>query len=149
MLERGGNAMDAIIAADAALGVVEPVFGGIGGDLFALVYRAKTNQIYGLNASGWTPAGQTIEFEKNKGASTPLRGADAVNVPGAVSGWNELRRRFGKPRLRSRWPPRFTWPRKASPSRNRSQSSLRPKRSPFAMCLAMPALTCRVDAPRP
>src|SRR3954452_7310355 len=82
MLERGGNAMDAIIAADAALGVVEPIFGGIGGDLFALVYEAKRNQLYGLNASGWTPAGQTIEFEKKKGASTPLRGADAVNVPG-------------------------------------------------------------------
>lgn len=96
MLERGGNAVDAIIAADAVLGVVEPVFGGMGGDLFALIYDAKSQRIYGMNASGWTPAGQTIEFMKKKGVTGRIAGVDAVNVPGAVAGWDQMRRRFGK-----------------------------------------------------
>ncbi len=61
ILEMGGNAIDAAIAANAVLGVVEPMSDGIGGDLFAIVYEAKTGKLYGLNASGWAPTGLTIE----------------------------------------------------------------------------------------
>src|SRR5229473_7868148 len=62
ILERGGNAVDAAIATNAMMGVVEPMMNGIGGDLFAIVYDAKANKLYGLNASGWAPKGLTIEY---------------------------------------------------------------------------------------
>src|SRR5262249_19040430 len=62
ILERGGNAVDAAIATNAMMGVVEPMMNGIGGDLFAIVYDAKANKLYGLNASGWAPKGISIEF---------------------------------------------------------------------------------------
>src|SRR5271156_3026971 len=61
ILEEGGNAIDAAIAANATLGVVEPAMNGMGGDLFAIIYDAKTKKLYGLNASGWTPAGLTMD----------------------------------------------------------------------------------------
>src|SRR6201987_4891043 len=67
MLERGGNAVDAAVAANAMMGLVAPMSNGIGGDLFAIVYEAKTGKLYGLNASGWAPAGLTIEFLKKQG----------------------------------------------------------------------------------
>ena len=67
ILARGGNAVDAAVAANAAMGVVEPMMNGIGGDLFAIVYQAKSGKLYGLNASGWAPAGLSIEFLKSKG----------------------------------------------------------------------------------
>ena len=57
ILARGGNAVDAAVAANAAMGVVEPMMNGIGGDLFAIVYQAKSGKLYGLNASGWSPRG--------------------------------------------------------------------------------------------
>src|SRR5436853_7732527 len=97
MLERGGNAIDAAIAANAAMGVVAPMMNGIGGDLFAIVYEAKTGKIYGLNASGWAPRALTIEFLKNQGFhDMPARGVQSVTVPGAVDGWQKLLDRFGK-----------------------------------------------------
>ena len=68
ILERGGNAVDAAIAANATIGLMEPTGNGIGGDLFALVYEAKTGKLYGLNASGWAPSGLTPEFLRTKGA---------------------------------------------------------------------------------
>jgi gamma-glutamyltranspeptidase/glutathione hydrolase len=68
VLERGGSAVDAAIAANAALGVIEPMMNGVGGDLFAIVYNAKTKSLYGLNASGWAPKGMTIAYLKAKGA---------------------------------------------------------------------------------
>src|SRR5215831_17846035 len=64
VLSEGGNAVDAAIAANAAMGVFAPMANGIGGDLFAIVYEAKTGKLYGLNASGWSPAGLTPEFLK-------------------------------------------------------------------------------------
>src|SRR3974377_824424 len=61
VLEQGGNAVDAAIAANATLGVVEPAMNGMGGDLFAIIYEAKTGKLYGLNSSGWTPAALTLD----------------------------------------------------------------------------------------
>ena len=75
MLEQGGNAIDAAIAANAALGLMEPAMNGVGGDLFAIVYEAKTGKMYGLNASGWAPTGLTPEFLASKDIKTmPRRG---------------------------------------------------------------------------
>src|ERR1700760_1792631 len=98
ILARGGSAADAAIAANAALGVIEPMMNGVGGDLFAIVYEAKTKKLYGLNASGWAPNGMTIESLKAKGVvdEIPESGIESVTVPGAVAGWDALRRRFGK-----------------------------------------------------
>ena len=96
ILAEGGNAVDAAIATNAMMGLVAPMSNGIGGDLFAIVYDTKTNKIYGLNASGWAPAGLSVEFLRNKGInSMPYQGIHSVTVPGAVEGWAKLRERFG------------------------------------------------------
>jgi gamma-glutamyltranspeptidase / glutathione hydrolase len=97
ILARGGSAVDAAIAANAVLGVTEPMMNGMGGDLFAIYCDARTGQLYGLNASGWAPRGLTIEHLQAKGAtSMPLAGIDSVTVPGAVAGWHALHERFGR-----------------------------------------------------
>jgi len=97
VLARGGSAVDAAIAANAVLGVTEPMMNGMGGDLFAIYWEAKTGKLYGLNASGWAPRGLTIEHLKAKGAtSMPPAGIDSVTVPGAVAGWHALHERFGR-----------------------------------------------------
>jgi gamma-glutamyltranspeptidase / glutathione hydrolase len=97
ILARGGSAADAAIAANAVLGVTEPMMNGIGGDLFALYWDAKSGKLYGLNASGWAPRGLTIGHLKAKDAtSMPQSGIDTVTVPGAVAGWNTLHERFGR-----------------------------------------------------
>ena len=97
ILERGGSAVDAAIAANAVLGVTEAMMNGMGGDLFAIYWEAKTRKLYGLNASGWAPRGLTIEHLKSKGATAmPVAGVDSVTVPGAVAGWHALHERFGK-----------------------------------------------------
>lgn len=97
ILEQGGNAIDAAIAVNAMMGLVAPMNDGIGGDLFAIVYEAKTGKLYGLNASGWAPKGLTAEYLRGKGLTRmPQRGIDAATVPGAVKGWEALRARFGK-----------------------------------------------------
>ncbi|MFZ1203269.1 MAG: gamma-glutamyltransferase [Candidatus Acidiferrales bacterium] len=100
ILARGGNAIDAAVATNAVMGVVEPMMNGMGGDLFAIVYDAKTQKLYGLNASGWAPAGLTIEFLKSKGITEmPQDGIQSVTVPGAVDGWSKLLARFGTRKL--------------------------------------------------
>jgi len=97
VLRRGGSAVDAAIAANAVLGVTEPMMNGMGGDLFAIYWDAKSGELYGLNSSGWAPQGLTLEHMKSKGATKmPLRTIDSVTVPGAVAGWNALHERFGK-----------------------------------------------------
>jgi gamma-glutamyltranspeptidase/glutathione hydrolase len=97
ILERGGSAIDAAIAANAVLGVAEPMMNGMGGDLFAMYWEAKTGKLYGLNASGWAPAGLTIEYLKAKGVKEmPQSGIDSVTVPGVVDGWTKLHDRFGR-----------------------------------------------------
>jgi gamma-glutamyltranspeptidase len=88
ILQRGGNAVDAAIAANAVMALVEPHYNGIGGDLFAIYYEARTGKLYGLNAGGWAPAGLTPEFLRSKGiTSMPGSGIHTVTVPGAVAGW--------------------------------------------------------------
>jgi gamma-glutamyltranspeptidase / glutathione hydrolase len=100
ILERGGNAVDAAIAAHAVMTVVAPMWNGIGGDLFAIVYDAKSGKYYGLNASGWAPAAQSIERLRQKGLrDMPVRGIEPVTVPGSVDGWQKLLDRFGKKKL--------------------------------------------------
>jgi len=100
ILERGGNAVDAAIATNAMMGVVEPMMNGIGGDLFAIVYDAKSNKLYGLNASGWAPKGLTIEFLQKQGLkSMPNQGVNSITVPGAVDGWQKLADKFGRKKL--------------------------------------------------
>ena len=97
MLELGGSAVDAAIAANAVLGVVEPMSDGIGGDLFAIVQEARTGKLHGLNSSGWAPAGLTLERMRARGLGTmPEDGILTVTVPGCVAGWEALHRRFGK-----------------------------------------------------
>ena len=98
ILAHGGSAVDAAIAANAALGVIEPMMNGVGGDLFAIIYDARTKKLYGLNASGWAPKSMSIEALKAKGIvnEIPETGIASVTVPGAVAGWDALRRRFGK-----------------------------------------------------
>jgi len=100
ILENGGNAVDAAIATNAMMGVVEPMMNGIGGDLFAIVYDAKADKLYGLNASGWAPKGLTIEFLQKQGLrEMPQAGINSVTVPGMVDGWQKLADKFGRKRL--------------------------------------------------
>ncbi|PYX34774.1 MAG: gamma-glutamyltransferase [Acidobacteria bacterium] len=97
VLRRGGSAMDAAIAANAVLGVTEPMMNGIGGDLFLLYWDAKSGKLYGLNASGWAPRQLSIDFLKKQGiASMPHEGIHSVTVPGAVDGWSKAHQRFGR-----------------------------------------------------
>lgn len=101
VLEHGGNAIDAAIATNAVMGVVEPAMNGIGGDLFVIFYEAKTGKLHGLNSGGWAPTGLTADFLKTKGLKQmPQRGIYSVTVPGAVAGWDALRAKFGTLPLR-------------------------------------------------
>jgi gamma-glutamyltranspeptidase/glutathione hydrolase len=96
-LKAGGNAVDAAIAANAVLAVVESTNCGLGGDLFAIVWDAKTKKLYGLNASGRSPRGLTLEeFQRLSVQRIPKYGPLPITVPGCVDGWAELQQRFGK-----------------------------------------------------
>ena len=96
VLKNGGNAVDAAIATNAAMGLMEPTSCGIGGDLFAIVYDAKTKKLYGLNASGPAPKNATLKlFRDKKLEFIPERGPLSWSVPGCVEGWDQLRRKFG------------------------------------------------------
>ncbi len=97
ILKAGGTAVDAAIAANAVLGLVEPTGNGIGGDLFAIVWDQKSGKLHGLNASGRSPHTLTLEwFRKNNITRIPALGPLPVSVPGCVDGWYELHRRFGR-----------------------------------------------------
>jgi gamma-glutamyltranspeptidase/glutathione hydrolase len=97
ILKQGGSAIDAAIAANAALGLMEPTSNGIGGDLFAIIWDAKTGTLYGLNASGRSPQSLSLEWFRENGHETvPPYGPLPVSVPGTVDGWFELHGRFGK-----------------------------------------------------
>jgi len=97
ILAKGGSAIDAAIAANAVLGVTEPMMNGVGGDLFLLYWDGKSGKLYGLNASGWAPKSLTIDFLKKQGITVmPDDGIQSVTVPGAVDGWAKAHERFGK-----------------------------------------------------
>src|SRR5437773_897170 len=101
ILKRGGNAVDAAIAANATLGLMEPVSNGIGGDLFAIVYGAKENKLYGINGSGRSPLGLSYEqmkaeLDKLKRKTISPQGMLPISVPGTVDAWAELHKKFGK-----------------------------------------------------
>lgn len=97
ILKQGGSAVDAAITANAMLGLMEPTGCGIGGDLFAIVWDAESRKLHGLNASGRSPKNLTLEyFQEKEYEYIPSFGALAVSVPGAVDGWFELHRKFGR-----------------------------------------------------
>ena len=101
ILKRGGNAVDAAIAANATLGLMEPVSNGIGGDLFAIVYSAKENKLYGINGSGRSPLGLSYEqmraeLDKLHRKTIPPRGMLPISMPGTVDAWSELHKKFGR-----------------------------------------------------
>jgi gamma-glutamyltranspeptidase/glutathione hydrolase len=104
ILKRGGSAVDAAIAANATLGLMEPVSNGVGGDLFAIVYSAKENKLYGINGSGRSPPGLSYDAMKSELAklhseTIPPRGMLPISVPGCVDAWAELHKKFGKLKL--------------------------------------------------
>ena len=104
ILKRGGSAIDAAIATNATLGLMEPVSNGIGGDLFAIVYSAKENKLYGINGSGRSPLGHSYEQMKSelaklKRETIPPTGMLPISVPGTVDAWAELHKKFGKLKL--------------------------------------------------
>ena len=96
VLQSGGNAIDAAVTAAAVLAVIEPSMNGIGGDLLALVYDAKTNRVYGLDSTGRSAHAATpAEYAKRGLTEMPTRGPLVVDVPGVVEGWHQLLSRFG------------------------------------------------------
>ena len=96
ILAKGGSAVDAAIAANAVLGVVEPMMNGIGGDLFVMYWDAKTGKLTGLNASGPAPRGLSADFLAKQGFQSIPSGIHSVTVPGAVDGWARMHEKFGK-----------------------------------------------------
>src|SRR6202049_5321552 len=101
ILKKGGSAVDAAIAANATLGLMEPVSNGVGGDLFAIVYSAKENKLYGINGSGRSPLGLSYEqmkaeLDKLNRKTIPPQGMLPISVPGTVDAWTELHKKFGK-----------------------------------------------------
>ncbi len=116
IMRQGGNAIDAAIAVNAALGLMEPTGNGIGGDLFAIVWDAKTQNLYGLNASGRSPLGLSREwFIENQHTSIPKYGPLPVSVPGTVDGWFELHERFGSLSMPQILAPAISYARKGFP----------------------------------
>src|SRR5579863_4507333 len=97
ILARGGSAVDAAIASNAVLGVVEPMMNGMGGDLFAIYWDAKTGKLTGLNSSGWAPEKLVPALMQQKGLhEMPATGILSVTVPGCVRGWEALHKKFGR-----------------------------------------------------
>ena len=104
VLKKGGSAVDAAIAANSTLGLMEPVSNGVGGDLFAIVYSAKENKLYGINGSGRSPLGLSYdqmkaELDKLHRKTIPPTGMLPISVPGTVDAWAELHEKFGKLKL--------------------------------------------------
>ncbi|MBN2814193.1 MAG: gamma-glutamyltransferase [Bacteroidales bacterium] len=116
ILKNGGNAIDAAIAANACLGLMEPTGNGIGGDLFAIVWDARNEKLYGLNASGRSPYELTLDYFKTNGfEKIPALGPLPVSVPGCVDGWFELHKRFGKLPMTSILQPTIDYAREGFP----------------------------------
>jgi len=116
ILKKGGNAIDAAIAANAVLGVVEPTGSGIGGDLFAIIWSADKNKLYGLNASGRSPRSLKLEYFRENGYEfIPSYGPLPVSVPGCVDGWFEMHDMFGKLPVKDILQPAITYAREGFP----------------------------------
>ncbi len=116
ILKQGGSAVDAAIAVNAALGLMEPTGNGIGGDLFAIVWDAKSKKLYGLNASGPAPKKLSLEyFQRNNLSEYPEFGPLPVTVPGAVAGWSELHKKFGKLPIKRLFKPTIAYAREGFP----------------------------------
>lgn len=116
ILKKGGSAMDAAIAANAMLGLVEPASCGIGGDIFAIVWDAAEEKLYGFNGSGRAPKSLTIEyFMDRKMKYVPLHGPLPISVPGCVDGWFNLHRKFGKLPMKEVLQPAITYGREGFP----------------------------------
>lgn len=124
VLRAGGTAIDAAIAANAVEGVVEPNMNGIGGDLFAIVWDAKTKKLYGLNASGRSPYGLTAShFKATNLSRIPINGPLSVSVPGCVDGWYELHKRFGKLPMKNLLAPAIQYARDGFPVHDEAADS--------------------------
>jgi len=116
ILKQGGSAIDAAIAANALLGLVEPTGSGMGGDLFAIVWDAKTKKLYGLNASGWSAKNLNLKYFKDKGyEKIPAYGPLPVTIPGCVSGWFDLHEKFGKLKMKEILKPAINYARNGFP----------------------------------
>ncbi len=116
ILKKGGSAVDAAIAANAALGLMEPTGCGMGGDLFAIVWDAKTQKLYGLNASGRSPKSLQLDYFVDKGMDKiPAHGPLPVSVPGAVDGWFELHGKFGKLAMKDNLAPAIQYAKEGFP----------------------------------
>lgn len=116
ILKRGGNAIDAAIAANAVLGVVEPTGCGIGGDLFAIIWSAQKGRLYGLNASGRSPRKLRMEyFRNNHIEKIPSYGPLPVSVPGCVDGWFEMHEMFGRLQMKDLLQPAINYARNGFP----------------------------------
>ena len=116
ILKKGGTAIDAAIAANATLGLMEPTGSGIGGDIFAIVWDAKTKKLYGLNGSGRSPKSLTLAYLKEKGLEhIPAYGPLPVSVPGCVDGWFELHKKFGKLKMEEILSPAIDYAEKGFP----------------------------------
>ncbi len=116
ILKKGGSAVDAAIAANAMLGLVEPVSCGVGGDLFAIVWDVKSKKLYGLNASGRSPYSLTLQyFKKQEIEKIPPLGPLPVTVPGCVDGWFELHQKFGKLSMKEILEPTIKYAREGFP----------------------------------
>jgi gamma-glutamyltranspeptidase/glutathione hydrolase len=116
ILRRGGHAVDAAIAANAALGLMEPTGNGIGGDLYAIVWDAENGKLHGLNASGRSPKTLTLDYFREQGLEKiPAYGPLPVSVPGTVDGWFELHGRFGKLPMTEILAPTIEYARKGHP----------------------------------
>lgn len=118
ILKDGGSAVDAAIAANAALGLMEPTGNGIGGDLFAIVYDPKTDKLYGINGSGRSPSGQTLEQLRAKlgdATSIPPVGPLPITIPGTVDAWFDLHERFGKLSMADNLAPTIRYAREGHP----------------------------------
>jgi len=116
VLKMGGSAVDAAIAANACLGLMEPISCGIGGDIFAIVWDAKTEKLYGLNGSGRSPKSLTLDyFLENGYTSIPTLGPLPVSVPGCVDGWYELHAKFGKLPMKDNLQPAIDYAREGFP----------------------------------
>ncbi len=116
ILKKGGSAMDAAIAANAMLGLVEPASCGIGGDIFAIIWDAKEEKLYGFNGSGRAPKSLSIEYFMDRGIKyVPLHGPLPVSVPGCVDGWFALHQKFGKLPIKELLQPAINYGREGFP----------------------------------